>query len=75
MSGNQGIKLDFVHILRHYLIRVRFRQVYLRERVQTKRYYAKKTKKHVLLILNTKKLKNLTQRTIRHFNTNACCSV
>lgn len=43
MSGNQGIQC-FVHMLRYYSRRARFGQVYLKEIVQTKRYFANITR-------------------------------
>ena len=51
----------FIYMVRSSLNRVRFGQVYLREKVQTKRYYANKTTKHILSILNTKTQENKTR--------------
>ena len=75
MNGKQGIKLCFVYMLRDNSNRVPFDKVYLRERVQTKRYFASKTTQHISCILHSKTVKNWTQRTIRHFNMNLCCSI
>ena len=65
MSGNQGIKC-FVHMLRYYSHRARFGQVYLKEIVQTKRYFANITRSMYTEYKNTKELDTKDNYTLQY---------